>query len=75
VHVEWTLILQCHREVCRELPHALASFANAGVISVAEIAEMPLYSVTCGDIGTKPEDVEKYLQTIFYLGKEWNCGA
>ncbi|KAK6444410.1 hypothetical protein FP744_10000658 [Trichoderma asperellum] len=29
--------------------------------SVAEIAEKPLYPVTCGDIGTKPEDVEKYL--------------
>jgi hypothetical protein len=45
------------------------------MISVAEIAEMPLYSVTCGDIGTTPEDVEKYLQTIFFLGKQWNCGA
>ncbi|KAL0937480.1 AAA family ATPase [Colletotrichum truncatum] len=27
--------------------------------SVAEIAEKPLYRVTCGDIGTKAEDVEK----------------
>jgi hypothetical protein len=45
------------------------------MISVAEIAEMPLYSVTCGDIGTTPEDVEKYLQAIFFLGKQWNCGA
>jgi hypothetical protein len=27
--------------------------------SVAEIAEKPLYRVTCGDIGTDPEDVEK----------------
>lgn len=26
---------------------------------VAEIAEKPLYRVTCGDIGTKAEDVEK----------------
>jgi len=42
--------------------------------SVAEIAEMPLYSVTCGDIGTTPEGVEKYLKTILYLGKTWNCG-
>lgn len=41
--------------------------------SVAEIAEMPLYSVTCGDIGTTPEGVEKYLKTVLYLGKTWNC--
>jgi hypothetical protein len=42
--------------------------------SVAELAELPLYSVTCGDIGTNAEAVEKYLQTILYLGKTWNCG-
>jgi len=27
--------------------------------SVAEIVEKPLYRVTCGDIGTNAEDVEK----------------
>ena len=41
--------------------------------SVAEIAEMPLYRVTCGDIGTNAEAVEKYLNTVLYLGKTWNC--
>lgn len=41
--------------------------------SVAEMAEKPLYPVTCGDIGTKPEDVEKYLESVFYLGKIWGC--
>lgn len=41
--------------------------------SVAELAEMPLYRVTCGDIGTNVEAVEKYLQTILYLGNTWNC--
>ncbi len=35
---------------------------------------MPLYSVTCGDIGTKPEAVESYLETVLMLGKRWNCG-
>jgi len=45
------------------------------VFSVAELAEMPLYSVTCGDIGTKPEVVEKYLETVLMLGKRWNCGG
>jgi SpoVK/Ycf46/Vps4 family AAA+-type ATPase len=41
--------------------------------SVAEIAEKPLYRVTCGDIGTKPEEVEKYLESVLHLGKIWNC--
>ncbi|KAI1074171.1 P-loop containing nucleoside triphosphate hydrolase protein [Whalleya microplaca] len=41
--------------------------------SVAEMAEKPLYSVTCGDIGTEPEKVEKYLQSVLHLGKIWNC--
>ncbi|PKK40734.1 hypothetical protein CI102_15424 [Trichoderma harzianum] len=41
--------------------------------SVAEIAKRPLYPVTCGDIGTKPEDVEKYLESVLYLGKTWGC--
>ncbi|GJC95188.1 AAA family ATPase [Colletotrichum higginsianum] len=41
--------------------------------SVAEIAEKPLYRVTCGDIGIDARDVEKYLQTVMYLGKIWDC--
>ncbi|KAF9879503.1 AAA family ATPase [Colletotrichum karsti] len=41
--------------------------------SVAEIAKKPLYRVTCGDIGTKAEDVEKYLDTVLLLGKTWGC--
>ncbi|UKZ81381.1 hypothetical protein TrVFT333_009153 [Trichoderma virens FT-333] len=41
--------------------------------SVAEIAKKPLYPVTCGDIGTKPEDVENYLESVLHLGKTWGC--
>ncbi|KAI2619518.1 hypothetical protein GGS26DRAFT_572533 [Hypomontagnella submonticulosa] len=41
--------------------------------SVAEIAEKPLYRVTCGDIGTDAPKVEKYLETVLYLGKIWDC--
>lgn len=43
-------------------------------ISVAEIAEMPLYRVTCGDVGTSADMVERYLNNVLTLGKEWNCG-
>ncbi|KAM0436595.1 hypothetical protein ACHAPT_002303 [Fusarium lateritium] len=41
--------------------------------SVAEIARKPLYPVTCGDIGTEPEKVERYLQSVFHLGTIWDC--
>ncbi len=41
--------------------------------SVAEIAEKPLFRVTCGDIGTKPEEVEEYLESVLHLGKTWGC--
>ncbi|KAL8369867.1 hypothetical protein RB595_000290 [Gaeumannomyces hyphopodioides] len=41
--------------------------------SVAEFAEKPLFRVTCGDIGTEPEKVEKYLESVLHLGKTWGC--
>jgi hypothetical protein len=41
--------------------------------SVAEFAEKPLYRVTCGDIGTQPEAVESYLDSVLHLGKIWDC--
>lgn len=41
--------------------------------SVAELAEKPLFRVTCGDIGTEPEKVEKYLESVLHLGKAWDC--
>ncbi|KAK8867410.1 P-loop containing nucleoside triphosphate hydrolase protein [Apiospora arundinis] len=40
---------------------------------VAEFAEKPLLRVTCGDVGTKAEEVEKKLQSSFHLGKIWDC--
>ncbi|KAI4117399.1 MAG: hypothetical protein LQ345_002363 [Seirophora villosa] len=41
--------------------------------SVAEIAKMPLYRVTCGDVGTNTDAVEEYLDTVLHLGRTWNC--
>lgn len=41
--------------------------------SVAELAEKPLYRVTCGDIGTEIKDVEQYLEMILSIGKRWDC--
>ncbi|CAH0002201.1 unnamed protein product [Clonostachys byssicola] len=40
---------------------------------VAEIAQRPLYRVTCGDIGTKADEVEKYLASVLLLGTTWKC--
>lgn len=40
---------------------------------MAELAEKPLFRVTCGDIGTKPEQVGKHLESILHLGKTWGC--
>jgi SpoVK/Ycf46/Vps4 family AAA+-type ATPase len=41
--------------------------------SLAEYAQRPLYRVTCGDMGTTPESVEKYLDTVLYIGTAWRC--
>jgi SpoVK/Ycf46/Vps4 family AAA+-type ATPase len=41
--------------------------------SVAEMAEKPLYRVTCGDIGIKPVEVERKLESVLKLSKSWGC--
>jgi SpoVK/Ycf46/Vps4 family AAA+-type ATPase len=41
--------------------------------SVAELAERPLYRVTCGDIGTDAESVETYLNSVLFIGSQWGC--
>lgn len=41
--------------------------------SIAEFTKKPLYRVTCGDIGTDPETVEKYLESVLYIGTVWGC--
>ncbi|RTE68360.1 hypothetical protein BHE90_017262, partial [Fusarium euwallaceae] len=41
--------------------------------SIAEEQERPLYRVTCGDIGTEPKDVEKYLGDVLEIGRAWGC--
>ncbi|KAE8445487.1 hypothetical protein EG329_013377 [Mollisiaceae sp. DMI_Dod_QoI] len=41
--------------------------------SVAELARKPLYRVTCGDIGTNADAIEKHLQQVLHLGRVWGC--
>ena len=42
---------------------------------VAEFAEKPLLRVTCGDVGTDAEVVDRRLRATFQLGKMWDCGT
>ncbi|KAJ3957158.1 hypothetical protein N0V92_006278 [Colletotrichum tropicale] len=57
----------------QEKKWGMAALDIGNTQNVAEIAEKPLYRVTCGDIGTEAQDVEKYLATVLYLGKLWDC--
>ena len=41
--------------------------------SVAELAEKPLYRVGCGDIGTDAESLERYLDSVLFIGTTWGC--
>ena len=41
---------------------------------VAEFAEKPLLRVTCGDVGTDAEIVDRRLRATFQLGRLWDCG-
>jgi SpoVK/Ycf46/Vps4 family AAA+-type ATPase len=41
--------------------------------SVAELAQRPLYRVTCGDVGTEPQGVEEYLKSVLWIGSTWGC--
>lgn len=40
---------------------------------VGEITKKPLYRVTSADIGITAEGAEKYLESVFHLGKLWSC--
>ncbi|CAM1509514.1 Fc.00g032530.m01.CDS01 [Cosmosporella sp. VM-42] len=42
-------------------------------VSVAEHAKKPLYRITCGDIGTESQAVERYLNQALRLAKTWDC--
>lgn len=40
---------------------------------VAEKENRPLYMVTCGDLGTEPDDLEKRLKDVFEYAVNWNA--
>ncbi|KLU89558.1 hypothetical protein MAPG_08529 [Magnaporthiopsis poae ATCC 64411] len=39
----------------------------------AEANNRPLLPITCGDLGTKPREVEKKLEEAFQLAQLWSC--
>lgn len=55
----------------------LHGFPGVGKTSTAECLAAklgyPLYPITCGDLGTTVELVEKRLETIFSKAQKWNC--
>ena len=40
---------------------------------IADLYERPLYSVTSGDLGTDPKDIEAKLHKIFDYAVKWNA--
>jgi len=40
---------------------------------IADLMEKPLYPITCGDLGSSAEDVEKNLKKHFTLASRWDC--
>ncbi|PFH59164.1 hypothetical protein XA68_12748 [Ophiocordyceps unilateralis] len=40
---------------------------------IAEMFQRPLYQITCGDLGTTADEVEKRLQENFALASKWGC--
>ncbi|KAL8366418.1 hypothetical protein RB595_004951 [Gaeumannomyces hyphopodioides] len=40
---------------------------------VAEMFKKPLFQITCGDLGSTAQEVEKALETNFTLANRWDC--
>jgi hypothetical protein len=41
--------------------------------TIAAYTKRPLYSITCGDIGTVPEQIERSLESHLWLANKWGC--
>ncbi|KAK7731832.1 hypothetical protein SLS63_005127 [Diaporthe eres] len=41
--------------------------------AVSDVYKKPLFSITCGDLGIEPKEVEKNLSEIFRLANVWQC--
>lgn len=40
---------------------------------IADLVEKPLYPITCGDLGSSADDVERNLKKHFTLASRWDC--
>ncbi|KAK0610354.1 P-loop containing nucleoside triphosphate hydrolase protein, partial [Bombardia bombarda] len=47
--------------------------STADIECVAAHTNKPLYPITCGDIGYRPEDLEKNMEKHFGLAHRWGC--
>ncbi|KAH0425979.1 hypothetical protein CcaCcLH18_10626 [Colletotrichum camelliae] len=75
-HIEWNqkafeqLVLSPEK---KELIEAVIRGHMTANHSADVVEEKPLYRVTCGDIGTDPEKVEKYLDSVLFIGSIWEA--
>ncbi|KAL1626003.1 hypothetical protein SLS56_007061 [Neofusicoccum ribis] len=67
------LIMLLHGSPGTGKTYHLLCYKTLTAESIAELTHKPLYRVTCGDIGTEPEAVEKYLESVLYIGTTWGC--
>jgi SpoVK/Ycf46/Vps4 family AAA+-type ATPase len=40
---------------------------------IAELSHRPLLTITCGDLGTYANDIQRELERLLHLGTLWNC--
>jgi len=69
--------LFCVKIYNASLPSQIFNFGSTGKTLTAEaISEMlhrPLYSVSIGQLGTKPDELEEKLGDILDLCSRWDC--
>ena len=54
-------------------PPGVGKTSTAETIAAYTSPPRPLYQITCGDLGSTPQDVETRLENHFRLAHRWNC--
>ncbi|KAK8073062.1 AAA family ATPase [Apiospora saccharicola] len=54
-------------------PPGVGKTSTAETIAAYTTPPRPLYPITCGDLGTTPDQIQQRLQFHFRLAHRWNC--
>lgn len=54
-------------------PPGVGKTSTAETIAAYTNPPRPLYPITCGDLGSNPEKIQKALESHFKLAHRWNC--